>query len=85
MGSCPLLTPPAGRGILASRINKAILKCAAIAAKNKPKKPIESALINRLHKTNRRLHKTNRRLLKTKSPLQGKTPSARQKVLNSPQ
>ena len=62
--------------ILTLRINKAILKCAAIAAKNKPKKPIESALINRLHKT-------NRRLLKTKSPLQGKTPSARQKVLNS--
>ena len=33
MGSCPLLTPPAGRWILDSRINKAILKCAAIAAK----------------------------------------------------
>ena len=33
MGSCPLLTPPAGGWILDSRINKAILKCAAIAAK----------------------------------------------------
>ena len=32
MGSCPLLTPPAGGWILDSRINKAILKCAAIAA-----------------------------------------------------
>ena len=33
MGSCPLLTPPAGGWILAPRINKAILKCAAIAEK----------------------------------------------------
>ena len=30
MGSCPLLTPPAGGWILDSRINKAILKYAAI-------------------------------------------------------
>ena len=40
MGSCPLLTPPAGGWILDSRINKAILKCAVIAAKIKPKKSI---------------------------------------------
>ena len=33
LGSCPLLTPPAGRWILDTRINKAILKCAAIAVK----------------------------------------------------
>ena len=30
LGSYPLLTPPAGRLILTLRINKAILKCAAI-------------------------------------------------------
>ena len=30
MGSCPLLTPPAGGWILDSRINKAILKCVGI-------------------------------------------------------
>ena len=30
MGSCPLLTPPAGGWILDSRINKAILKFAVI-------------------------------------------------------
>ena len=45
MGSCPLLTPPAGGWILDSRINKAILKCAAIAAKNKPKSNFECAAI----------------------------------------
>ena len=33
MGSCPLLTPPAGGWILDSRINKAILKCAAIVVR----------------------------------------------------
>ena len=32
MGSYPLLTPPAGRLILTLRINKAILKCAAIVS-----------------------------------------------------
>ena len=69
MGSCPLLTPPAGGWILDSRINKAILKCAAIAAKNKPKKPIKSAQISRLRKTNCRLRKTNCRLHKTNSRL----------------
>ena len=33
MGSCPLLTPPAGGWILDSRINKTILKCAAIVVR----------------------------------------------------
>ena len=78
MGSCPLLTPPAGGWILDSRINKAILKCAAIAAEinlkadlkrtDKPsaqdKKP--SARQNAVCKTKRRLRKTGSRLLKTK-------------------
>ena len=45
MGSCPLLTPPAGGWILDSRINKAILKCAIIAAKNKPKGNLKCAAI----------------------------------------
>ena len=33
LGSCPLLTPPARRLILTLRINKAILKCAAIVVR----------------------------------------------------
>ena len=45
MGSCPLLTPPAGGWILDSRINKAILKCVAIVAENKPKSNFECAAI----------------------------------------
>ena len=65
MGSCPLLTPPAGRWILDSRINKAILKCAAIAAKNKPKS---------------RLKRTNMPSAQDRKPsAQDNPPSARQK------
>ena len=45
LGSYPLLTPPAGRWILDSRINKAILKCAVIAVRINLKAILKCAAI----------------------------------------
>ena len=72
MGSCPLLTSPAGGWILDSRINKAILKCAAIAAKNKLKSNFECAAIAAGINLKADLNRTN------KPSAQDKQPSARQ-------
>ena len=73
MGSCPLLTPPRRGWILDSRINKAILKCAAIAAKNKPK--------SRLKRTNKPSAQDDLPSAQDRKPsAQDKKPSAQDKL-----